>query len=348
MSINTQQQSGTKAAGPLAGVTVVELAAIGPVPFATFFLQRLGAEIIVIDPPNDRGLGLAVPPQYDYLMQGKRRRVIDLKAADGPARLFDVLRTADVLVEGFRPGTLERLALSPQALHAVCPWLIIGRCSGWGTASARAHTAGHDINYLALSGALSAVGESAKPIPPLNLVGDYGGAGMHLVAGILSALFRRQLDGSGTVVDASIFEGATSLMTMFYGLADAGQWQAGRASNMLDGGAPYYSCYETADGGWMAVGAIERKFFAAFVQKLQADDIDIGRQNDRDYWPELRMKIGARIKQCTRDAWDSLFRDTDCCCTPVLDLHHARAHADVAPMFDGAVPKVPLVFTGPK
>jgi alpha-methylacyl-CoA racemase len=333
----------TGAAATLAGVTVVELAAIGPVPFATHLLQQLGADVTIIDSPKDRGLGLPIPPEHDYLAAGKRRMTLDLKSGQGREELFNLLANADVLVEGFRPGTLERLSLSMPALHAACPALIIGRCSGWGALSPRRHTAGHDINFLALSGALSAIG-NGTPTPPLNLVGDYGGAGMHLVVGLLGALFRRQVDGLGAVVDTSIFQGTTSLMTMLYGLSDAGQWNDRQVSNTLDGGAPYYTCYETADGQWMALGAIEEKFFAEFVRKIQAD-IDISRQHDRAYWPVLRSKIDAMMRLRTQDEWDLLFCNTDCCCAPVLNFQTSRKHGDVMPLFDGAVPKAPIGFT---
>lgn len=344
MPINAQHPPATTKPGPLAGITVIELAAIGPVPFATHFLQQLGAHIIVVDSPVNRELGLPLAADFDYLSSDKQHVTIDLKAIDGAARLFDLLRHADVLVEGFRPGTLERLSLSPSLIHAAFPAMVIGRCSGWGRQSVRAGTAGHDINYLALSGALAAIGPAGKPIPPLNLIGDFGGAGMHLVSGILAALLGRSKDGNGTIVETSIYEGTTSLMTMLYGLADAGQWQPERESNVLDGGAPYYCCYETSDARWMAVGAIERKFFTAFIRQIGAEEIDLDRQNDQRYWPEMRHLIAEKIKQRTRQAWDLIFKDTDCCCTPVLDMDEARTHETTRSSFNGTMPNNPISF----
>jgi alpha-methylacyl-CoA racemase len=330
--------------GPLTGTTIIELAAIGPVPFATHCLQQMGARIVVVDSPTNRGLGLPLAADFDYLASDKEHVTIDLKAGDGPARLLDLLRDADVLVEGFRPGTLERLALSPEVIHAAFPALVIGRCSGWGSQSGRAATAGHDINYLALSGALAAIGPAGKPIPPLNLIGDFGGAGMQLVTGILAALLSRSNSGNGTVVETSIYEGTTSLMTMIYGLADAGQWRPEREANILDGGAPYYCCYQTSDAGWMAVGAIERKFFTAFVRQIGADEIDLERQNDQSYWPEMQHIIAKKMIQRTRQEWDIVFRESDCCCTPVLEMDEARTHETTLSLFNGAVPNNPISF----
>jgi len=331
--------------GPLTGTTIIELAAIGPVPFATHCMQQMGAQIIVVNSPVDRGLGLPLAADVDYLASGKQHVTIDLKADDGPARLLDLLRQADVLIEGFRPGTLERLLLSPAVIHAAFPSLVIARGSGWGSQSERAATAGHDINYLALSGALAAIGPAGKPIPPLNLIGDFGGAGMHLVTGILAALLSRSKDGKGTVVETSIYQGTTALMTMLYGLADAGQWRPEREANVLDGGAPYYCCYQTSDARWMAVGAIERKFFTAFVRQIGADELDLERQNDRSYWPEMHRLIANKIHQRSQHEWDLIFRKSDCCCTPVLTMDEARTHETTLSMFNGPVPNAPIAFS---
>lgn len=343
MPSSSLSSDSARALAPLAGVTIVELAAIGPVPFSTHILRQMGASIIVIAPPQDRGLGLPIPPQFDYLNAEKTVIPLDLKSAEGIAALHDILRTADVLVEGFRPGTLERLSLAPEYLRASFPALILGRCSGWARQSPCSAQAGHDINYLALSGVLGAIGERT-PLPPLNLVGDYGGAGMHLAVGVLGALFSRQKSGQGAVVDTSIVEGGVALMTLVYGLSDAGQWQSSRSANVLDGGAPYYRCYRTADGRWMALGAIERKFFAEFVGKIEAD-IDIDRQHDRAYWPAMQSLIGERLLTRTRDQWSQVFEGTDCCCTPVLNLDEARNHVDMTGLFDARVPKPAITFT---
>ncbi|TKR53576.1 CoA transferase [Allopusillimonas ginsengisoli] len=328
---------------PLSGTTIIELAAIGPVPFATRILQQMGAKVIVVDSPNDRGLGIPIAPQHHYLRHDKQSVCIDLKSQAGREELFELISTADAIVEGFRPGTLERLGLSPDVLHALTPMLIIGRCDGWGNKSPRRLDAGHDINYLALSGVLSTIG-TEQPIPPINLIGDFGGAGMHLATGLLAALIRRYKEGCGTVVETSIFEGTTSLMTMIYGLADAGQWESQRSSNILDGGAPYYQCYETADQQWMAVGAIEQKFFRMFIHAIGAD-IDIDRQLDREYWPIMQQEIAARMKSRTRDEWDALFVNTDCCCTPVLTMDEARGPCGAPTFFNNGIPVPPITFT---
>lgn len=317
--------------GPLAGMNILELASIGPVPFAGRILQQMGARITIVQPPSDRGLGLPVAEEYDYLNRGKDRTSLDLKTAQGREQLMARVRDADVLLEGFRPGVLERLSLSPDVLHQHNPRLVIGRCSGWGEQSPRAPHAGHDINFLALSGALAGIGEDV-PVPPLNLVGDFGGAAMHLVAGVLAALLQRERDQRGVVVQTSIYEGAISLMSMIYGLSDAGQWQAARQSNILDGGAPYYRCYQTSDGKWMAVGAIEPPFFKAFIELLGLN-VDLRRQNDRSYWPELRDKIAARMRTRTRDEWNAVFENTDACCTPVLGLDECRQPGETAAFF---------------
>lgn len=328
---------------PLSGTTIIELAAIGPVPFATRILQQMGAKVIMVDSPNERGLGIPIDPQYHYLRHGKESVSIDLKTEAGRAELFDLVQQADAIVEGFRPGTLERLGLSPEALHAQAPLLIIGRCGGWGNKSPRRLDAGHDINYLALSGVLSTIGNE-QPIPPINLIGDFGGAGMHLATGLLAALIRRYKEGCGTVVETSIFEGSTSLMTMIYGLADAGLWEPTRCSNSLDGGAPYYQCYLTSDGHWMAVGAIEKKFFQLFIDVIGAT-IDIGRQHDQDYWPTMQKEIADCMKKRTRDEWDALFINTDCCCTPVLSMDEARGPLGAPTFFKNGIPTPPISFT---
>lgn len=324
------------AMGPLAGIRVLELAAIGPVPFAGRILQQLGAHITTVLPPQNRGIGLPVPDRYDYLNRGKSQVRLDLKTASGCSQLLELAGDSDILLEGFRPGTLERLDLAPESLHTANPRLVIGRCGGWATESVRASEAGHDINFLALSGALSLIGEET-PLPPLNLVGDFGGAAMHLVAGVLSALFRRNGKRRGMVVQTSIYEGTISLMSMIYGLADAGQWNNARQANVLDGGAPYYRCYETADGKWMAVGAIEPPFFKVFIELLDLD-IELERQNDRSYWLELRDKIAARLRTRTRDEWTQLFRNTDACCTPVLTMEEARQHEEAGLFFHDGDP----------
>lgn len=328
---------------PLSGATVIELAAIGPVPFATHLFRQLGARVIVVSPPVDRGLGIPIPREHDYLSHGKEQMVLDLKSDEGRAGLFELLEHADVLLEGFRPGTLERLDLCPATLRSRFPALIVGRCSGWGTSSPLASTAGHDINYLALSGALAAIGTD-KPTPPLNLVADYGGAAMHLAVGVIGAMYARQRDGRGTVVETSIFEGTLSLMTLFYSLFDAGQWRDARSSNLLDGGAPFYCCYQCADGKWMAVGAIEEKFYARFIQAIGAD-LDPDKQHDRSAWAHAYSEIAARMAERTRDEWCGVFYNIDCCCSPVLELSEVRTHPDAKSLFNEHTPKPPIRYS---
>lgn len=330
---------------PLAGLTVIELAAIGPVPFATHILRQMGARIIVVAPPQDRDIGLAVPPRHDYLATDKAMCRLDLKSAAGRDELAALLDRADVLVEGFRPGVLERLGLAPAELRARFPRLVLGRCSGWQRDWPCASAAGHDINYLALAGALAAIGADT-PVPPLNLVGDYGGAAMHLVAGVLGALLRRERCGQGSVVDTSIVAGSASLMTMLYGLSDAGMWQPDRAANTLDGGAPYYRCYRTADDRWMALGAIEQRFFREFVSRIGVP-VDVSRQHDRSYWPAMHSLIGDRMLTRTRDQWTDCFEGTDCCCTPVLDLDEARERPESRNLFTQGAPRPAIIFTDP-
>lgn len=328
---------------PLSGTTIIELAAIGPVPFATRILQQMGATIIEVKSPNDRGLGIPIAPQYDYLRLGKESVSIDLKTEAGRTELFELIRHADAIVEGFRPGTLERLGLSPEILHTIAPTLIIGRCDGWGNKSSRRLDAGHDINYLALSGVLSTIG-AEQPMPPINLIGDFGGAGMHLATGIMAALIRRYKEGCGTVVETSIFEGTTSLMTMIYGLSDAGQWKSERCSNILDGGAPYYQCYQTLDNQWIAVGAIEKKFFLMFIKAIDAN-LDADRQLDQTYWPSMQQEIARCMKTRTRDEWNAVFINTDCCCTPVLTMDEARSTYGAPAFFNNGIPIPPITFT---
>ncbi|MCX5564292.1 CoA transferase [Alcaligenes phenolicus] len=337
-----ESSTAPNAALPLRGKRVLELAAIGPVPFAGQQLLRLGADVTVLSPQSDRGIGLPLPPEYDYLNLGKRRERLNLKSESGRMDLLQQLSQFDILLEGFRPGKLEGLGLAPDVLHSHHSRLVIGRCGGWGSRSTRAHDAGHDINFLALSGALTAIGQTA-PVPPLNLVGDFGGAAMHLVAGVLAGLIKSDSEGAGSVVETSIYEGTISLMNMIYGLLDHGSWQDCRQANVLDGGAPYYRCYQTADRKWMAVGAIEPLFFQRFIELLGAD-VAVERQNDRSYWPEMQRKIAQRFLTRKRDDWNDVFVGSDACCTPVLGLTESRVHQDTRAFFKGGVPEPAFTF----
>lgn len=312
---------------PLAGLKIVELHAIGPVPFAGQLLRSLGAEVKRVSPPADPGLGVSMDPQYDLSNFGKEPVAIDMKSADGLARARALIDAADVLLEGFRPGVLERLGLAPATLLASNPRLVIGRLSGWGTQGVLAPRAGHDINYLAMCGLLHAIGTAETPVPPLNVVGDYGGGAMHLAVGVLSALVRRSIDGRGGVVESSILAGSVGLSHLFYGLIAAGRWNTQRANNMLDGAPPYYRVYATADGKHMAVGAIEPKFYAELVKMTGLEgQIDLKRQNDRASWAQTADTFAKRFAQRKRDEWAADCERFDACTSPVLDFLEAAAH----------------------
>jgi alpha-methylacyl-CoA racemase len=315
------------APGPLAGLKVVEMHAIGPVPFAGQLLRGLGADVQRLSPRSDPGLGIGMDPRFDVSNHGKRPVALDLKDPADLAQARTLIDTADVLLEGFRPGVMERLGLAPAALLASNPRLVIGRLSGWGTQGPFAQRAGHDINYLAISGLLNAIGTRESPVPPLNVVGDYGGGAMLLAVGVLAQLVRRGIDGRGGVVESSILAGAVQLSPIFYGLIAAGAWTLDRAANLLDGGAPYYRCYPTADGRRVAVGAIEPKFYAQLLALTGlAGEIDARRQNDRATWPATAAALAARFASRSRDEWAVVARDSDACVSPVLDFLEAAAH----------------------
>ncbi|MEV1287088.1 CaiB/BaiF CoA-transferase family protein [Micromonospora sp. NPDC049679] len=315
--------------GPLTGLTVVELAGIGPAPFAGMFLADLGAEVIRVDRPG--GPGLPVEPRHDLLGRGKRSVAVDLKHPRAAGLLLALASRADVLIEGFRPGVAERLGIGPAACHARNPKLVYGRMTGWGQDGPLAQTAGHDLTYLALTGVLHAIGPgSGAPVPPLNLLGDYGGGGMLLAAGVLAALWQAERTGTGQVVDAAIVDGAALLATQVYGLLHGGQWQDRRGANLLDGGAPFYSVYETADGGHLAVGPLEPRFYAEFVERLGGLGADAPEQLDVAQWPRLRKAIATRIATRTRAAWVEIFEESDACVAPVLSMREAPEHPHLA------------------
>jgi alpha-methylacyl-CoA racemase len=314
--------------GPLTGVRVVELAGIGPAPFATMLLADLGADVVRVDRPG--GGTALVPAERDVLGRGKRSVVVDLSSSDGAARVLDLVEHADVLVEGFRPGVAERLGIGPAPCLARRPGLVYGRMTGWGQAGPRAQQAGHDLTYIAPTGTLAAIGRADQaPAIPLNLVGDMGGGAMYLVAGVLAALLESRSSGRGQVVDAAIVDGAAHLDAMVHCFVQAGVWDLRRGSNLLDGGAPFYSVYETADGRYLAVGALEPQFYAALVAGLGLDE-PLDRQNDRSRWPGLRDRIAARIRSRTRDDWVAVFEGTDACVAPVLDMTEAPTDPHLA------------------
>ena len=320
--------AGTPAHGPLAGVRVVELAGIGPGPFAAMLLAVLGADVVRGDRPG--GTGLAVNPEYDITNRNKRSVVIDLKAEDGPARVLDLVERADILVEGYRPGVAERLGVGPETCHARNPRLVYGRMTGWGQHGPLAPRAGHDIAYIALTGTLGMIGRPDEPpTVPANLVGDYAGGSLYLVVGVLAALHHARATGAGQVVDTAIVDGAAHLASMIHGMVAAGGWQDRRGANLLDGGCPYYGTYETADGKYMAVGALEGQFYAEFVELLGIEEHADSRK-DLARWGELREAVTARFKTRTRDEWTAVFEGSDACVAPVLSLREAPAHPHLA------------------
>ncbi|MEV4330898.1 CaiB/BaiF CoA-transferase family protein [Streptomyces sp. NPDC049597] len=315
--------------GPLAGVRVVELAGIGPGPFAAMLLADLGADVVRIDRPG--GAGLGIDPAYDLTNRNKRSVLIDLKAEDGPGRVLDLVERADVLIEGYRPGVAERLGVGPDVCLARNPRLVYGRMTGWGQEGPLAHRAGHDIGYIALTGTLSMIGKDGEPpVVPANLVGDYAGGSLYLVIGVLAALQHARTEGgTGQVVDAAIVDGAAHLATMIHGMMAAGGWQDRRGANLLDGGCPFYGAYETADGEYMAVGALEQRFYDEFTELLGIRD-EIPARKDFDRWGELREAIAARFRTRTRAEWTAVFEGSDACVAPVLSLREAPAHPHIA------------------
>ncbi|HEU4674526.1 MAG TPA: CaiB/BaiF CoA-transferase family protein [Motilibacteraceae bacterium] len=315
--------------GPLEGVRVVELAGIGPGPFAAMMLADLGAEVIRVDRPTGPGLSFGAP-HLDVLNRGRRNVAVDLKDPRGREVVLRLVERAEVLVEGFRPGVTERLGLGPEDCWARNPALVYGRMTGWGQDGPLAPTAGHDISYVALTGALHAVGRAGGPPQvPVNLVGDFGGGAMYLVVGVLAALLEARTSGRGQVVDAAIVDGATGLTAMLHGMLAAGSWQDRRGVNLLDSGAPFYDVYQTSDGRWMAVGALEPQFYAALLAVLDLGE-DVPDRNDPRQWPSLRERFAARFRERTQAEWTELFEGTDACVAPVLSLTEAPAHPHLA------------------
>jgi alpha-methylacyl-CoA racemase len=308
--------------GPLIGVTVVELAGLGPAPFAGMILADLGADVIRVDRPG-------TVPRYDPLNRGRKSIMVDLKAG-GAAVVRRLCQNADALIEGLRPGVTERLGVGPEDCWAVNPALVYGRMTGWGQDGPWASRAGHDINYISLTGALAAIGPTGgPPVPPLNLVGDFGGGGMLLALGVVCAVLEAQRSGRGQVVDAAMVDGASLLMAMVYGFRGRGEWEVARGVNKLDGGAPFYGVYECAGGGYISVGAIEPQFFELFVRGIGADPGLLARQLDQECWAADRRAIAAIIATRTRDEWCDLL-DGDACVAPILDMTEVAGHPHLA------------------
>ena len=317
--------------GPLKGLRVIELASIGPGPMATMLMADLGADVVRVDRLDPSGLGVPMAPRFDVNARSRRSVAVDLKSPAGRDVVLRLVEGADVLVEGFRPGVAERLGLGPADCHARNPRLVYGRMTGFGQTGPLAQAAGHDLNYIALAGALHAIGPAGgAPVPPLNLVGDYGGGALYLAFGVMAALFERQSSGRGQVVDAAMVDGAASLMSIFHGMRAMGAWGGERGGNLLDGGAPFYATYETADGQHVAIGALEPKFFAELVRRTGLDESFVAAQYDRKRWPALREALAAAIRTRTRDEWCALLEGTDACFAPVLSLDEVHTHPHAA------------------
>jgi alpha-methylacyl-CoA racemase len=313
-------------AGPLNGLRVVELAGIGPGPHAAMILGDLGAEVVRIERP-----GTTSGAARDAMLRNRRLVTADLKSGQGRDLVLQLIAKADVLIEGYRPGVTERLGLGPDDCAAVNDRLIYARMTGWGQTGPRSRQAGHDINYISLNGILHAIGRvNERPVPPLNLVGDFGGGSMFLLVGILAALWERQTSGKGQVVDAAMVDGSSVLVQMMWAMRGLGSWTDERGTNLLDGGAPYYDTYECADGRYVAVGAIEPQFYAAMLAGLGLDTAELPDQNDVARWPELRARLTQVFAGHDRDHWAKVFADSDACVTPVLTFHEAETEPHLA------------------
>jgi alpha-methylacyl-CoA racemase len=312
--------------GPLTGIRVIEMAGIGPGPFACMLLSDMGAEVIRVD----RASGSNVMSDLgDIMNRGRKSIAVDLKNPDGVSAVLALIETADILIEGFRPGVMEKLGLGPDVCLQKNPKLVFGRMTGWGQDGPLSHAAGHDLNYIALTGALDAIGRAdSGPVPPLNLVGDFGGGSMYLIMGVLAAYISAQGSGKGQVVDTAITDGVISLMTCMQGFKEMGMWEVGRQRNMLDGGAHYYDTYECADGKYVSIGSIEPQFYALLVEKLgvDLDAGDFAAQFDKSKWPGHKQIIANRIKEKTCAQWCEIMEGSDVCFAPVLDMNEAPNH----------------------
>ena len=308
--------------GPLTGLKIIEFAGIGPGPFCGMLLSDLGADVVRID---RKGQGRGSPA--DITARGRRSVGLDLKNPASIETCLKLFETADVVFEGFRPGVMERLGLGPDVALKRNPKLVYGRMTGWGQFGPYAQAAGHDMNYIAITGALHAIGTEDKPIPPLNLVGDFGGGALYLAFGILAGVIKARETGEGQVIDCAMSDGAASLMAMFYGFKASGAWTESRRSNLLDGGAHFYDTYQCSDGKWVSIGSIEPQFYALLLEKTGISDPAFKAQMDRGAWPDLKAKLAAVIATKTQSEWCALMEATDVCFAPVLDLDEAPKHA---------------------
>ena len=308
--------------GPLTGLKIIEFAGIGPGPFCGMLLSDLGADVVRID---RKGQGRGSPA--DITARGRRSVGLDLKNPAAIETCLKLFETADVVFEGFRPGVMERLGLGPEVALKRNPKLVFGRMTGWGQFGPYAQAAGHDMNYIAITGALHAIGTEDKPIPPLNLVGDFGGGALYLAFGILAGVIKARETGEGQVIDCAMSDGAASLMSMFYGFKASGAWTEGRRSNLLDGGAHFYDTYQCSDGKWISIGSIEPQFYALLLEKTGITDPAFKSQMDRSAWPDLKTKLAAVIATRTQAEWCDLMEATDVCFAPILDLDEAPKHS---------------------
>ena len=313
--------------GPLGGYRVIELAGIGPGPLCAMLLSDMGAEVVRVERIEPSGLGLPKAPKFDLLNRGRRSVAIDLRKKEGAETLLRLVEKADALIEGFRPGVTERLGIGPAECFVHNPKLVYGRMTGWGQEGPLAHAAGHDINYISLVGALHSIGRAGEaPVPPLNLVGDYGGGGLYLAFGVVCGLLEASKSGRGQVVDSAMVDGAASLMTMFYGLRAMGIWTDRRGENLLDGGAHFYDVYQTADDQYISVGSIEPKFYAELLRLTGLEGKSLPGQLDRTQWPKMREVLRAVFRTKTRDEWCAIMEGTDVCFAPVLSMEEAPKH----------------------
>ena len=311
--------------GPLTGVRIIEMAGIGPGPFCGMMLSDMGAEVIRVDRKCAVDLGVEMPRQFNVLNRGRRSIALDLKTPEGIVAVKRIATKCDALIEGFRPGVMERLGLSPDELLRCNSRLVYGRVTGWGQTGPVASAAGHDINYISLTGMLHAIGRSGPPSPPLNLVGDFGGGAMYLAFGVVCALLEARSSGKGQVVDAAMVDGAASLGAAIFGLRAAGIWNENRADNILDSGAPWYDVYETGDGKYISIGSIEERFFNLLLEKLDLRAPEL-RNRDRSNWPRLRTVLTDAFRTRTRADWCKLMEGSDICFAPVLTMDEAPAH----------------------
>ncbi|MBV8139005.1 MAG: CoA transferase [Deltaproteobacteria bacterium] len=313
--------------GPLTGYRVIEFAGIGPGPMCAMLLSDMGAEVLRIDRTAAAGLGISMRTKFDLLNRGRRSVAFDLKKPEAIAAVMRLVEKADALIEGFRPGVMERLGLSPDQCLARNPRLVFGRMTGWGQVGPLAEAAGHDINYIALTGALHSIGRTGdRPLPPLNLVGDFGGGALYLALGVVAGLLEAQKSGKGQVVDAAMVDGASSLMTAIYGIKAAGMWTNNRGENLLDTGAHFYEVYETSDGKFVSIGSIEAKFYEELLDLSGLKGQELPNQMDRTAWPALKQQLAKIFKSKTRDEWCKIMEGSDVCFAPVLSMEEAPKH----------------------